>query len=209
MNVTRRHFLGAIAMTLAVTRLGFAQPAVDEVALRHFDNESVLPVRFEEQLTNFSCGMACLVSVLNYWGVPSDQQVLIDEYPPDHGSRGYSLGELKRIAMDRNLKAFSLQGGFNFLKQQISKGRPQITPLLIPYGEFDFDRVRRIPGAGRLFGGMSRRLTGSYSHFVVVSAIAEGRVLVMNPMYGLQEIEESRFLDMWKKQKQSMLLVAS
>lgn len=208
MNITRRHFMGALAMTLMATRIAVANP-VGSVKMHGFVGEEVIPLPVEEQLTLFSCGLACLVSVMNYWGVNVQQQHLLDRYPPEHGSRGYSMGELKKIASDHNAKAYNLQGGYTFLKQQIAKGRPLITPLLIPYGEFEFTAIRKIPGAGRLFSGLSRRFSGAYSHFVAVSAIGNGRVLFMNPMYGLQEVEESGFVDMWKQKKQSILFVTS
>lgn len=208
MNITRRHFLGALGMTLAATSIAVAKPD-QAIQVRGFDTEEIIPLPVEEQLTQFSCGLACLVSVMKYWGVSVQQQNLLDRYPPDHGSRGYSMGELKDIAAVHNAKAYNLQGGENFLRQQIAKGRPLITPLLIPYGEFEFKTIRSIPGAGRLFSGLSRRFTGAYSHFVAVSAIGQGRVLFMNPMYGLQEVEESRFMDMWEKKKRSILFVTS
>lgn len=208
MNITRRHFLGALGMTLAATSIAVAKPE-GAIQAHGFEAGEIIPLSVEEQLTVYSCGLACLVSVMNYWGVDADQQYLLDRYPPKHGSRGYSMGELKSIAAEHSAKAYNLQGGFNFLRQQIAKGRPLITPLLIPYGEFEFKTIRSIPGAGNLFSGLSRRFSGAYSHFVAVSAIGQGRVLFMNPMYGLQEVEESRFLDMWEKKKQSILFVTS
>ncbi len=195
----RRSFLwglGAIALT---ARFGYASSGSAHHAALGVSDDAVIPLRFEEQVTVFSCGLACLVSVMEYWGTLQKQYDLLDAHPPRNERTGYSMGELKTIAEGQSARAYCLQGEYGFVKQQIAKRRPLIMPLLIPYNEFGFSIGRRL----------GRRLVGSYSHFVAVCAIANGKVLLMNPLQGLHVVEESRFVDMWEKKQRSMLLVTA
>ncbi len=164
---------------------------------------------YEEQSTEYSCGLACLVGVLNYWKTPVSQGRLLDQSPPQNTRTGYSVGELRTIAKSSNMQAFSLVGNTAFLEEQVKNGRPIIVPLEMPYNRYRFNFIHSIPLYGRFFAYVSERFAPSFSHFVTVFAVSPQTVWVMDPLFGAKPIPKKEFITMWEAKKNAMLLVAA
>ncbi len=165
-----------------------------------------LSIRPVKQLTNYSCGLAGLSCIMDYWQVQNNREKLLNSHPPLRASKGYSLGELKRIATGKGLKAFAIHGSFEFLKKQLARERPVLVAVEIPYNFYQLQKAKEIPLVGELFEAISG---STFSHFMVVYGLSQKEIKVMDPMYGLKSIARDNFLDMWKRMKKSMLLVSA
>ena len=71
------------------------------------------------------CGVACLSSVLNYWGFPVPQDAIKSDLgrPPRDG---YTLAQLRDYALRHGFAAFVMQGSYDILQKQCELGRPCI-----------------------------------------------------------------------------------
>lgn len=173
------------------------------------DQAEYITVPFVQQSTDYTCGLACLVSVLQYWKQPASENDILSRTPPDSRRTGYSVGELKRIAKDRQAQAFAMIGTTMFLEQQVKKGRPVIVPLQMPYNRYRLNFVREIPIYGKFFAYLSEQFVPSFSHFVTVFAVTPQTVWVMDPMFGAKPIPKNEFTTMWQAKKNALLLVAA
>jgi len=153
-------------------------------------------VKLEKQSDKYDCGIAALVSVLDYWNIEATQSVVSRDYPLRSGKEGYSMGELKKIAKDYDSQAFVLQGNKDFLREQILLGRPVIIPIFV-VGSWEV----------KLFG---KRIYGDpYNHYVVAFGFSEDKIWVMDPDKGFKAIPFDRFLKMWEVNDHVCLLVAN
>lgn len=166
-------------------------------------------VPFVRQSTNYSCGLACLVSVLEYWKRPANESDLLSKTPPESTSSGYSVGELKAIAKTNKAQAFSFTGNAAFLEQQVRSGRPVIVPLKLSYNRYRYNFIHEIPLYGKFFDYVTEQFVPTYSHFVTVFAVSSHTVWVMDPMYGVKPIPRAEFSSMWEAKNNAMLLVAT
>ncbi len=174
-------------------------------ANRNEPQELSLKIKPVKQITDYSCGLAGLCCILNYWQVKNNREKLLHKYPPIQSEYGYSLGQLKQIAHRKGLKAFALHGSFGLLKRQLSKERPVLVAMEVPYNLYKLQRAKKIP----LLGKLLKMVSGyTFSHFMVVYGVNGQEIKVMDPRYGLQTIPRKNFLDMWEKMNQAMLLVA-
>ncbi|MCF8037806.1 MAG: C39 family peptidase [Desulfohalobiaceae bacterium] len=165
----------------------------------------ILKVRYTKQQTDSSCGLAGLSSIMDYWGVSNDPTRLLRRHP-SRSSNGYSLGELKRIALEKGLKAFTIRGSYDFLKKQLAKERPVLVALEVPYNLYTVQKAEKVSFLGRVFGLGGR--TQTFSHFMVVRGFDQEEVKVMDPMYGLKSIPRQGFLKMWGEMGKPLLLVS-
>ena len=170
---------------------------------------SEIDLTFHEQITDYSCGAACLESVMEYWGTEVDQEAMLDSTPPMNPATGYTVGELKDIALSRGLQAFAIIGNTTFLAGQIDKQRPIIVPIMITYNEYRFEFASRAPIVGPVYEAFRDNVVLEYSHFVLVFEVDEDSVRVVDPMYGTVRIPKERFESMWAKRENAMLLVAN
>ncbi len=153
-------------------------------------------IKLEKQADKYDCGIASLVSVLDYWNVEAEQSAVSRDYPLRSGKEGYSIVELKNIAKDYNSKAFVLQGNKDFLREQILLGRPVIVPIFV-VGSWEV-----------MFFG--KRIYGEpYNHYVVAFGFSEDKIWVMDPDKGFKAIPFDRFLKMWEVNDHVCLLVAN
>lgn len=178
------------------------------VTLGLLEETTYILVPFVAQENEYSCGLACLVSVLAYWKDPVSQRELLRQTPPESKSTGYNVGELKAIAAGRNKQAFALTATPAFLEQQLGKGRPPIVTLEMEYNHYLFNFMRKIPIYGRFFTYMTDRFVPKFSHFVTVFAISKKTIWVMDPIFGVKPIPREEFTDMWDAKKRAMLLLA-
>ena len=160
-----------------------------------------------KQINDYSCGIACVTTVLDYWDVNTQQQQILHRYPPQDTAQGYSLGQLKRIVQDHNLEGYALFSNLSFLRAQIRKERPVIVALVVPYNMYSLDWVRNVPVYGEIFEYLTQAST--FSHFVVVHDVDREKVRVMDPLYGLKSLSKEAFETMWDKKHNAMLLVAA
>lgn len=152
-------------------------------------------IKLEKQTDKHGCGIASLVSVLDYWDVEAEQSIVSRDYPLRSGKEGYSIAELKKIAKDYGSQAFVLQGNKDFLREQILLGRPVIVPVFV-VGSWEV----------KLFG---KRIYGDpYNHYVVVFGFSEDKIWVMDPDKGFKAFPLDRFLKMWEVNGHVCLLVA-
>lgn len=152
-------------------------------------------VRFEKQAGKYDCGIASLVSVLDYWDIEAEQSVLSRTYPSNDENEGYSIRELREIALSSGAQAFVLQGDKDFLKEQLLLGRPIIVPVYMVTGW-----TVNILGSN-IYGG-------TYNHYVVVIGFSGDKVTVVDPDKGYRTIPERDFFKMWEVNERMSLLIA-
>ena len=107
------------------------------------------------------CGLAALAMVAGAWGqqwtVPDlRRQVQMTD-------KGVKLGALRDIARERGLEAYAISGNFQDLRRELSKGRPVLVGLQLP-----FEQRRAL------------------QHYEVVVAMnpRDGRVITLDPATG-------------------------
>jgi predicted double-glycine peptidase len=153
------------------------------------------------QSAEYTCGAACLTSVLRYWDVPVPENSILRDYPTEEP--GYSLVELRDIAREKGLLSYlklfdeSPRAG---LSEQILLGRPLICRVALPAR---YPWIRSVPVLGPIYREMVWAFAKRRQHFVVAFGIHEGNlmdeggVLVMDPAMGLELLPWSRFLPCW------------
>lgn len=206
-------FLQTLSWLTALLLTGCLPSSTDNigtlVTLGLLDETSYVLVPFVAQENDYSCGLACLVSVLTYWKDPVSQSKLLRRFPPESKATGYKVGELKAIAEDRNKQAFALTATTAFLEQQLGKGRPLIVPLEMEYNHYMFNFMRKIPIYGRFYTYVTDRFVPKFSHFVTVFAVSRHTIWVMDPIFGIKPIPREEFANMWDAKKRAMLLLAA
>ncbi|MFO7875688.1 MAG: cysteine peptidase family C39 domain-containing protein [Desulfovermiculus sp.] len=173
----------------------------------HGSQTQPIKLKIIKQNNNYSCGLACLVAVLDYWDVNTSQERLLRLHPPQNGSTGYSLGRLKEIAQKYGLNAYTLFADFEFIHRQLEKGRPLIVSLEVPHNLYNLEFIRDILVYGRVFDYLTRMDT--FSHYVVVCGVDGPHIQIMDPLYGLKTISRQAFQAMWDRKKNALLLVTA
>lgn len=209
----RRMAAGAVKWLLALALSGCMPSNVDNIghltAAGLLAEATYVPVAFVAQHNGYSCGLACLVSVLAYWNDPVSQEELLRHSPPENTKTGYRVGELKDIATGRKKLAYAMTAQTGFLEQQILNGRPVIVPLEMEYNHYLFNFMRSIPVYGRFFEYVTERFVPKFSHFVTVFAVSRTTIWVMDPLFGIKAIPKGEFESMWAAKKRAMLQVAA
>jgi ABC-type bacteriocin/lantibiotic exporter with double-glycine peptidase domain len=154
---------------------------------------TVIDVKYKPQVVSTMCGLANISSVLEVWGVNADQSTILHVHPPRAPERGYSLGELQKIAQADGLKAYSLKEDEAFLDRQVAAGRPVIVAL----GDDPTSETEKITGIG------SRPF-----HSVTICGSSKSQYLVMDPRGGFLIVEREALERAWKETDYSCLLVA-
>lgn len=181
--------------------------SIDDVRIESALAESkVVNVKFEQQLSQLSCGLAVLVSVSRYWEIELDQMTLLHRYPPASEREGYSIGELKRIATESGSQAFGVAGDINFLQKHLTLGRPIIVPLEKKLKVMRW--VESLPLIGSIYRALMDAAAPTYNHYVVVIGYRDDGLWIMDPDDGIVLVSTDEFIRMWKPLKQAALLVA-
>ena len=178
---------------------------------KEFGNYDYCEVEAVRQSAQKSCGVACLVCVLKYWGKPASERELTIRHPLRTGI-GYPVHQLQSIAIEQGLLAFAVslnQAGQKpaaALSEHIARGRPIIVALHCPQGRYFGDPVPLIEsldrrtihpfGAGRAFK----------HHYVVVIGENERHYLVMDPAYGIGAVPRQSLLDWWRDESHAALV---
>ncbi|MBI2193823.1 MAG: C39 family peptidase [Planctomycetes bacterium] len=176
-------------------------------------------LRWTRQTHDDSCGAACLSSVLAYWDVPITEAEIVLHHPPRDPhlapGQGYTLLDLKRIAVSRGREAFVLsmaEDPAGKLEAQVRKGRPVILAVEWPITE---NAGRRVPVLGAAFREFLRsRQEGNpplTRHFLVVFGIGRraGEFLIMDPIVGYRVMDTAPLLAAWSRTRYSALLCGS
>jgi ABC-type bacteriocin/lantibiotic exporter with double-glycine peptidase domain len=154
---------------------------------------TVIDINYEPQVVSTMCGLANISSVLEVWGENTDQATILHEHPPRAPERGYSLGDLQKIAQAEGLKAYSLKEDEAFLDRQVAAGRPVILAL----GDDPTSKTAKVSASG------SRPF-----HSVTICGSSKSQYLVMDPRGGFLTIEREALERAWKETDYSCLLVA-
>ncbi len=160
------------------------------------------------QASKTDCGPACLLAVMQYWEAHPLQAESAEKLLP-HSATGYSLSELKEVAVDRGQKAYIIamrDGPRERLKDQIRKGRPVICAVQRPVR---IGPARYIPILGQALQAGVSHFGPKTNHFVVVMGISHRRVLLMDPAVGYDSVSWQKFERSWSEMKYATLLLSA
>jgi ABC-type bacteriocin/lantibiotic exporter with double-glycine peptidase domain len=169
------------------------------------DQGIVVEIQHVEQLESYSCGAASLEMVSNYWGNTIKQKDLNATASEQIRKSGFSIGELKANAINSGFKAVSFAGSMKILKEQLSKGRPVIVALSLPYNRtVKSPFLRKFPASkGAAF------FMENYSHYVVVVGITVEEIIVMDPLTGIDIYSHRDFEKHWQERSRASLIISS
>lgn len=161
---------------------------------KDIEKYSFVNVKFTKQLNSYDCGIACLISVINYWGEDYDFKNVISQYPPENFASGYSVYELKSISTNYKLKSFAIKGGVELIKEQIDMGRPLILAVKVRYRNFYLEST---PFIGNLLSRVYDVVLKKHGHYVVAVGYNAQHLIIMDPAegfltYNFEEINEMR-----------------
>ncbi len=171
------------------------------------EEETHITLNYKKQITGYSCGIASLTMVLNYWDVPVTQEELLKKYPPVSIKKGYTIGELKMITKETGLQAFSIDSDMDFIKKQISLGRPVICVLEMSQDNGVITVLNRIPIINNIAIFLWEKIVPKEVHFIVVAGFSNNTFLVADPISGISRINFDRFQAFWRQGKNALLLV--
>lgn len=77
------------------------------------------------------CGLAALAMVAGAWGRHWSLEDLAHRVPPT--DEGVKLAKLRDLARERGLLAYAVAGTFDDLTRELSKGRPVLLGLVLPF----------------------------------------------------------------------------
>lgn len=158
-----------------------------------------------KQSRSDSCGSACLISVLKYWGVEVTEQKILAEFPTLPRG-GYSIAKLKHIARTKGLETFALtmrQNPIEQLKEQIFKGRPVICAVFFPLDPYF---AHDVPVIGQIYRNWAWMSGPRKNHYVVVFGIRYDTFLIMDPAYGLITLQEKHLRACWSQRHYAAIL---
>ena len=150
----------------------------------------------------------CLLTVMESWSAYSPQSVGAQTFLQP-STTGYSLSELKDVAVDHGLKAYVIamrDGPREHLEEQIRKGRPIICAVERPVR---IGPARYIPILGQVVQAGVSRFGPKTNHFVVVMGISCRRVLLMDPAVGFTSVSWQKFERSWSEMKYATLLLSA
>lgn len=159
-----------------------------------------------KQSRNNCCGIACLVSVLDYWEIKTEEQQILAEFPKS-SEKGYSILELRNIAKAKGLEAYAISMQSKpviQLKKQLQKGRPVICALKLPGGLYiAYD----IPVYGQIYRKLLWMFAPKKNHYVLVFGLSKNEILIMDPAYGFASIPIELFHLSWSKRNYAALVI--
>ena len=175
---------------------------------RRYGDFTYCDVEVARQSRLYTCGPACLSSVLAYWDVDVSEEQIIQTYP-SRERRPYLLLDLRSIAEAEGLKAYVIAmdaSSRDAVEEQIGKGRPLICAVRLPGGLHFFDGV---PILGATCRALAWALSPRKDHYVVVAGLKPQKVLVMDPAHGFAALSWRRFERAWSQMKHACLLVSN
>jgi len=165
-----------------------------------------LDVRFHRQITKHSCGAAILHSVLSYWGSREASQMgILRQHPPESEEGDYSLGEMKRIAIELGFKAYVIPADEDFIKKQLRLGRPVIVPVTLEYGR---ETLQSMGMGEEEYRKISEKHKLSYNHYLALIGMGEGSFVVLDPTRGIYLMDREQVARNRAPHKEAALLLA-
>lgn len=140
-------------------------------------------VPFVRQAEGHYCGPAALSSVLAYYGVSIDQQIIADKVY-DERIKGALFTDLQDFARDRGFATRLEQGTVDDLKAYLDNGRPVI--VLVDLGFWVITQA----------------------HYLVLTGYTDQGFIAHNGLKASQPFDYPTFTRIWKR-KGSLLLVIS
>ena len=217
MNALRKKFLirSSYTLRLSFTSLLLAfsgcctMPASTEDPVFQSKYSQFAYCGFEttKQSRNTSCGSACLVSVLKYWGNIVSEEEIFHEFPVP-SEEGYSVVDLKNIAKRNSLDAYALTMQRNplvQLEEQVLKGRPVICAVRFPWHlYFAYD----VPIYGQTYRTLAWIFGPRKNHYIVVFGIKDDKFMIMDPAYGFVTLSQKQFERCWSRRAYGVVLCA-
>ncbi len=166
-----------------------------------------------KQSSQFSCGVAALTSVLNYWkneGQPEfTEKNLVAQYP-SISNEGYPILQLREMALKNGVAAFAVtldENPWKQLTEHVDKGRPVITAVRLPRGRYFGKSIPLIETLDR----RTVMTTGNEwkSHYVVVIGHSYKNVILMDPEYGIVHTDRDAFISFWRQEKYAALICSA
>lgn len=137
------------------------------------------------QRARTDCGLAALAMVAGAWGRQWSVDELSRQLPPSE--KGVKLGALRDLARTRGLDAYAIRGTPGDLEHELSRGRPVLLGLLLPFD-----------------------LNYNSSHYEVAVALdpRDGTVVTIDPASGEWRKRSRQVLDVeWKPAGYAALVV--
>lgn len=186
--------------------LGAAGPVERAQSLPEEKGLIALDVSLRRQIDKTSCGAAALQSVTEYWGnKTADQRTIIRDFPPKDGREGFSLGEMKRIALGLGFKAFVVAGAESFLVKQLDLGRPVIVPVTLEYGK---DEAQTLGITAGEYEKIREKHNLRYNHYLVIIGHGNDSFVALDPAKGIYKIGKKALEDIRAPHKRAALLIA-
>ena len=165
-------------------------PRGADTPLEHsVDGIQPLDVPFYPQKSWTGCGASVIAGVLNYWDFSVNPDEILERYPAQTPTRGYTLGELKRIAQHSQVHAFAFKADLTTLETHLAAGRPLIVPLKID---------------------PSLPFLPDYDHYVIVTGLdrPRGYIFLIDPQLGPHARKLAEFNRQWQEKSYAVLLIA-
>lgn len=164
-----------------------------------------------KQNSNHSCGMAALVSLLQYWKEdPSvSEKVLRKRYPPQ-SEMGYPMAQLKEIGTQEGLLAFAVtmnRDPMGQLLDHLGKGRPVLVAAKVPKGRYFGDKLPLVETLDRrVLSGLGDAMK---HHYLVAMGMSAQEILLMDPQYGHVRTSRTQFEQFWKEMGYAALVTSA
>ncbi|MBN2128753.1 MAG: C39 family peptidase [Sedimentisphaerales bacterium] len=207
-DLTRSFVPLSLLAFLLVQGCGSLPTSTDEPSFqRRYGDFQYCAVEVVRQSRHYTCGPACLSSVLAYWDVDISEAQIVRKYP-SRERRPYFLLGLRAIAEAEERKAYVISmdtQSRSEVEEQISKGRPLICAVRLPRSLHLFDGVPILVATCQ---ALAWALEPRKDHFVVVVGLKPQEVLVMDPAHGFAALPWRRFEGAWSRMKHACLLVS-
>ena len=189
---------GCVSHGLHVSSIQFAEK---------FKGYSYCNVLSVKQANHISCGLACLVSVGNAWGLNLSESGLAQTISGFDHKNGLTVNELKMVAAKKGLTCFTLLlTHFPMeLTEHIKLGRPVICAIEIPKYRFGWVNIVLLTSVRQ---SIASWLVTYSNHYVVVCGFNEAkrRFLIMDPAHGYVTMGYDEFRKYWKEKTYAALL---
>ena len=159
------------------------------------------PVETIRQQSSQSGGIAALTAVMRYWEHPTDVEALAAKYPAE-SDKGYTLLQLRHIAMEEDLNVLALtmkDRPLDQVSEHLENGRPIIAPIRIPSNGY----------LGRSSVPQSSSDSDSEIRYVVIVGQSDDQFLLMDPAHGIVKLKKTEFTNYWSAEKNAALLCSS
>ena len=208
-DLNQSFLLFSLTAFVLVQGCGSLPTSTDEPSFqRRYGDFQYCAVETVRQSKAYTCGPACLSSVLAYWDVEISEAHILRKYP-SRQRRPYFLLELRAIAEAEGLKAYVISmdaQSRSEVEEQISRGRPLICAVRLPRSLHLFDGI---PILGVACQTLAWALDPRKDHFVVVAGLKPQEVLVMDPAHGFGALPWRRFEKAWSQMKHACLLASN